>query len=220
MLERSVLSRVLPFGAYISFLFLSDVLAKFGLEAQDLRWLYSVKIAVVVWLLWVFRAEYSELSWPSKSTRTWVIAVITGAAVFFAWISLNADWMLIGTPTSYNPFGGSGVDWVLVVVRLVGAALVVPLMEELFWRSFLMRWICDQNFRMVEPAVVGVRAFAITTVFFAVEHNFWLAGIVAGMAYGLLYMGSGTLWSPIIAHAVTNGMLGVWVLYTGNWAYW
>jgi membrane protease YdiL (CAAX protease family) len=42
----------------------------------------------------------------------------------------------------------------------------------------------------------------------------------AGLAYGGLYMRSGTLWSPILAHAVTNLMLGVWVVATASWSFW
>jgi membrane protease YdiL (CAAX protease family) len=44
--------------------------------------------------------------------------------------------------------------------------------------------------------------------------------MVAGAAYTLLYMRSGTLWAPTLAHAVTNGLLGAWILATGNWTYW
>jgi CAAX prenyl protease-like protein len=55
---------------------------------------------------------------------------------------------------------------------------------------------------------------------FGIEHNLWLAGIVAGAAYGFLYVWHRTLWSPILAHALTNGLLGAWIVYTGNWTYW
>jgi CAAX prenyl protease-like protein len=60
----------------------------------------------------------------------------------------------------------------------------------------------------------------VTVILFGVEHNLWLAGMVAGVVYGLLYMRSNTLWSPILAHSVTNGLLGGWIIYTGNWGYW
>jgi CAAX prenyl protease-like protein len=53
-----------------------------------------------------------------------------------------------------------------------------------------------------------------------VEHSLWAAGILAGLAYGWLYMKTNNLWVPILAHAVTNGMLGLWVLHTGQWTFW
>jgi hypothetical protein len=106
------------------------------------------------------------------------------------------------------------------LLRLAGAALVVPLMEELFWRSFLLRWVQSQQFLDLAPVQIGLRAILISSVLFGLEHNLWLAGIVAGLAYAWLYRASGNLWPPIIAHAITNLILGVWVLSTGNWQFW
>ena len=183
--------------------------------------LYVVRITVVAGLLWMLRGAYAELSLPrGAGVLTWGVAVAAGAVVFVAWINLNAGWMEIGVSAGYNPRGDAGIDWMMVAVRLAGAILVVPLMEELFWRSFLMRWIERHDFLAVEPARAGSRAFVISAVLFAFEHNLWLAGLVAGAVYNLLYMRSGTLWSPILAHAVTNALLGLWVIYTGNWSYW
>jgi CAAX prenyl protease-like protein len=93
-------------------------------------------------------------------------------------------------------------------------------MEELFWRSFLMRWIDAPDFESVAPSQLSLKSFIITVLLFGFEHNLWLAGIVAGAAYSLLYMRHRSLWSPILAHAVTNGLLGIWVVRTGNWSYW
>lgn len=64
------------------------------------------------------------------------------------------------------------------------------------------------------------RPFYITAILFIVAHSLWFAGLLAGMIYSFLYMRSGTLWSAIIAHAVTNGMLGIWIISTGNWDFW
>jgi len=105
-------------------------------------------------------------------------------------------------------------------VRWAGAALLVPVMEELFWRSFMMRWIEHAQFESVVPARVGLKAVALSTFVFTLAHTLWLAAVVAGLAYAWLYVRTGKLWVPVIAHAVTNGLLGVWVVITGNWAYW
>lgn len=207
--------------AYVFFMLLAKLLSIYGWSAHELRLLYAVKIATVAGLLWVLRGVYVELRLPrGADAMTWGVAVAAGAAVFVAWINLNADWMEIGASAGFNPSGGAGIDWMMVVARMTGAVLVVPLMEELFWRSFLMRWIAKHDFLTVEPARAGSRAFVTSAVFFAFEHNLWLAGLLAGAVYSLLYMRSGTLWSPILAHAVTNGLLGVWVIHTGNWSYW
>jgi len=83
-----------------------------------------------------------------------------------------------------------------------------------------MRWIESSDFQRVDPSQLGLKSFVISTILFGFEHNLWLAGIVAGLAYGWLYQRHRNLWSPIVAHAVTNGLLGVWVVATESWSYW
>ncbi len=220
--DREKIARIAPFGAYVFFMLVEDALLKFGWDAHDVRLLYVLKISVVASLLWFFRSAYSELKWPSGTNfRTWSGAIVAGVAVFFAWINLTADWMVMGESVGFDPRDNDAqMDWFLVMVRLLGAALVVPLMEELFWRSFLMRWIVHPHFLSVNPAQVGFKAFCITAVLFAVAHSLWFAGLLAGIAYNLLYMRSNTLWSPIIAHAITNIILGIWIVGTGSWGFW
>jgi CAAX prenyl protease-like protein len=140
--------------------------------------------------------------------------------VLVLWVSLDAGWMIVGSSPGYDPRVDGRIDWLLVAIRIAGAALVVPVMEELFWRSFLMRWIDAADFESVEPSQLSLKSFVITVLLFGIEHNLWLAGIVAGIAYGWLYKRYRNLWSPILAHAVTNGLLGLWVLRTGSWSYW
>ena len=112
------------------------------------------------------------------------------------------------------------LDVGLVIVRLAGAALIVPVMEELFWRSFLLRWIHHPSFLSVDPKGVGLKPLLASSVLFASEHRLWFAGLLAGLAYAWLYKKTGNLWVPILAHAVTNGLLGAYVLTTGSWAFW
>lgn len=220
--DRDNFYRIAPFAAYVFFMLVEDALLAFGWDANDVRLLYVIKITVVASLLWLWRNAYSEMRWPAgENWRTWLIAIAAGIVVFVAWINLTADWMVMGESIGFDPRDGDAqMDWFLVIVRLLGAALVVPLMEELFWRSFLMRWIAHPHFLSVNPAQVGFKAFCITAVLFAVAHSLWFAGLLAGIAYNLLYMRSNTLWSPIIAHAVTNAILGVWIVLTGNWGFW
>jgi CAAX prenyl protease-like protein len=220
MLERAAWPRILPFLAYVFFIFAADMLGRLGYDAHELRWLYPVKIAAVALLLALFWKQYEELRSTGPSPKFALIAIAAGIAVFALWISLNAGWMIIGSPDGYDPRVDGRIDWPLALVRIAGAALVVPVMEELFWRSFLMRWIVASEFRSVDPSQAGLKSFVITMFLFGFEHNLWLAGMVAGAVYGWLYTRHRTLWSPIVAHAVTNGLLGLWVVSTGNWSYW
>ncbi|MBB3119597.1 CAAX prenyl protease-related protein [Pseudoduganella violacea] len=219
--RQPALVRILPFAAYMACIAIADLLDRFGLAAAELRWLYAVKIGVVLALLFACRRHYRELAWQPLGARGWLAAVASGLLVLLLWVHLDAAWMQIGTPAGFDPRGAGGqIDWPLALVRIAGAALVVPLMEELFWRSFLLRWLERADFLKVNPAHVKFKAFIVTVILFGLEHHLWFAGMVAGAAYGLVYMRSQNLWSPIIAHAVTNGGLGVWVLMTGNWSFW
>jgi CAAX prenyl protease-like protein len=220
MLKHAAWVRVLPFLVYLGFLLIADVLERIGVPAPQLRWLYPVKSLAVVATLALYWRHYTELhAW--RVSAAWTAAsVLVGLLVFILWISLSSPWMQIGTPTGFDPRTGGATDWLLVAVRIAGAALVVPVMEELFWRSFLLRWLDNPAFQAVEPARVGLRSVAIAAVLFGFEHNLWLAGIVAGLAYSLLYMRLRSLWAPILAHAVTNGVLGIWVVMTANWSFW
>ena len=224
MFDRSNLARILPFAAYMSFLAIASLLEALKFSELEMRWLYPLKIATVLAVLWYYRREYTELQGQAgrMSAPHWLLALVVGVLVFVAWINLHASWMVVGGKGKVIDWraAGTALDWGLIAVRWFGAAMVVPVMEELFWRSFIMRWIANPQFLSVDPAKVGWMAFVVTAALFATEHTLLLAGFVAGLAYNFLYCKSKNLWSPILAHAVTNGVLGGWVLVTGNWSYW
>lgn len=219
-LTRAAWARILPFGVYILFIVLGDVLERVGFSRAELRWLYPVQAGAVLALLAVYWRQYDELHRFALSLKQVLVAIVTGIVVLVLWVNLDLPWMTIGNAPGYNPTTDGRADWLLVAIRIAGAALVVPVMEELFWRSFVMRWVERADFQLVDPARIGFKAFVIPTVLFGFEHNLWLAGIVAGVAYGLLYMRHRNLWSPVLAHAVTNGLLGIWVMATASWQFW
>lgn len=187
-----------------------------------LRWLYPVQAGVVALLLAFFWRHYHELHLTLPGSGRLLACIGAGLLVFVLWINLDASWMNIGLGRGpgYDPSTHGAIDWLLVASRIAGAVLVVPVMEELFWRSFLMRWIEAADFEAVEPARVGLKGLLVSSVLFGVEHSLWLAGIVAGLAYAFLYMRYRNLWSAVLAHAVTNGLLGAWVVTTANWSFW
>lgn len=216
--------RIAPFAIYILFLALDAPLSNWVVSSGlDARWLYACRAGFAALLMACFWRSYVELVRPvNVPQRMWVTSVMTGLLVFVLWIMPYPEWATIGgAGAGFNSVRADGrIDYLWVAVRMAGAALVVPLMEELFWRAFLMRWIDRVDFLSVKPAAITLRALAISAVLFAVEHSLWLAGLMAGFAYGWLYIISRNLWMPVLAHAITNASLGVWVVHTGAWRYW
>lgn len=215
-------TRVLPFGLYMAFLAVAPLLAG-NLGGLDERWLYAVKVGLVTIALGIFWRGYGELRPMRLSPAEAAAGLAAGLVVFILWINLDLPWVSLMSEDGkgFDPRDAGGrIDWALAAVRIAGAALVVPVMEELFWRSAVMRWLDRPDFLAADPRATSLRALLASSVVFGFEHHLWFAGILAGLVYGELYRRSGNLWLPIFAHAVTNGALGLWVLWSGQWRFW
>jgi CAAX prenyl protease-like protein len=218
------IARTVPFAVFIAFVVLQSTadgwLRTMGL---DTRWLYPARSVAVAVLLLFFWRHYTELHTFSGVTgRRIAVAFAAGVGVFLLWINLDFAWATLGGSTSFDPThsDGSGFDWLLVCLRVIGLALIVPVMEELFWRSFLLRWLDRHDFLAHDPGKVSLRAMLMCAVLFASEHSLWLAGLLAGLVYILVYMRGGNLWLPILRHVTTNTALACWIMATGNWQFW
>ena len=203
-----MLVRAAPFAAFIF------LLAAFP------DWPVARGVAAAILLAASWR-RYVELHVP-LAWRDVGISLAVGFIVFVVWISLDVPWATFGGERAgYAPLAPDGaIDWTRAVPRLVILVAVVPLMEEIFWRSFLMRWIDKRDFLGLEPRRVSRIAVGLTSGLFAMEHSMWLAGLIAGLAYAGLYITTNNLRAPVVAHAVTNAILGLWILTTGSWHLW
>jgi CAAX prenyl protease-like protein len=220
--NREALLRAVPFGAFVALLALRGLLPEGSLPSFiDDGWLYALQAGVAAALLALWWHRYAELHEPPR-WRHVLPALALGAGVCWLWVALDEPWMRFGTPAAgFQPVGPDGaVLWSLIAVRWLGASLIVPVMEELFWRSFLMRWIERHDFLLLAPQQVGLRALLLSSAVFTLAHVEWLAAAAAGLAYAGLYRWTGSLWAAVIAHAATNALLGAWVVLGGHWAYW
>jgi len=185
---------------------------------------YAAKTVAVGALLVALAPRLPELSWRAPAAD-WAVAVVAGVAVLVVWVApeqLLAP-LNIGEATGFDPYGfglSPAATWAVIAVRIAGAALVVPVMEELFWRAFLMRYMVQSDFLGVPLGAYRPFAFFVVAVAFGFEHHRWLVGIVAGLAYGGLLVWRRRLLPCIVAHAVTNLGLGLYVVATHNWTFW
>ena len=228
-MHATMLPRIVPFILFMCFIGVEEVgrlLAGKGLielSEQFFLYLYPVKALSVASVLFLFRKKYREIDLRQLvSVRSLVVSVLCGIMVFVVWIRMDFSVDPTGTAHGFNPLviRDDAVRLFLIVMRLVGAVLVVPVMEELFWRSFILRSIVNQDFHKVPIGSFTWPSFLITTLLFGLEHDLFLAGIMAGIAYNLLVYYTRSIAHCILAHAITNLMLGIYVLVTQRWYFW
>ena len=209
-----MLPYIIPFAIFVGF---SLIGSQFN---NGVYFIYPIKTIAVAIALFIYRKDYVEL-YRRTPIKSILFAVLVGIIVFIIWILPEGLYPTM-SESQFNPFIFRDQSWIifLIIFRLIGAVLVVPIFEELFWRSFLIRWIINQDFKKIPIGKFSWLSFILVTVFFGLEHHRWLVGLAAGAIYnGVLYQQK-NLWSCIIAHAVTNLALGIYVLITQQWGYW
>ncbi|MGD0770151.1 MAG: CAAX prenyl protease-related protein [Tepidisphaeraceae bacterium] len=189
-------------------------------------WSYILKTVAAGWLLILFRKHYTKIKW----NYAWLGAVV-GVLGLVQWVGMEKLLLHVwpnyprASLESFDPFtkfSSPLMLWTFVTFRLLGPALVVPFMEELFWRDVLWRTIIAPNdFKLAEVGEWDPKAFIVVTIVFASVHmQMWLTALVWGLMIAVLLVRTRSLGACIIAHAVTNLLLGVYVLYTHDWAFW
>ncbi|MCO5353911.1 MAG: CAAX prenyl protease-related protein [Bryobacteraceae bacterium] len=158
-------------------------------------------------------------------------SVLVGVGVFVLWVApdlLFAGWRshwlfqnaIVGTLESTLPPEARS-DWLALSLRIARAALLVPIVEELFWRGWLMRWIINPDFEKVPLGAYAHASFWLTAALFSLEHgSYWEVGFLAGAVYNWWMVRTKSVSDLILAHAVTNACLAAFVLLTGRWEFW
>lgn len=187
--------------------------------------MYALRTVVVAALLWGLRGHYTRIRW-----NHWWLGILVGVLGIFQWIAMQL-WLqhhfafFRPSPGWFDPgkaFPNPAAFWGFVAVRLAGGALVVPFMEELFWRDYLWRFIIAPNdFKLAQVGEWDPKAFLVVSCAFAVVHgNWWLTAIVWALMVGQLLVYTKSLGACIVAHGVTNLLLGGYVLWTHDWSFW
>jgi len=208
-------ARVLPFLIFVA---LTVCQGKFG--NTSIYWFYLAKTIVGAWLIWEIRPFVSEMRWAFS----WE-ALVVGVGIFAVWVGLDSFYPHFTKNNSgWNPdeqFGaGSAMAWSFILIRIFGSTFIVPPLEEVFYRSFLYRYIANQNFLAVPFNCFLQLPFFVTAIFFGLSHNEWLAGILCGMAFQWLVLRKNRLGDAMTAHAITNFLLGVWIVWKHDWHFW
>ncbi|HLH41242.1 MAG TPA: CAAX prenyl protease-related protein [Bryobacteraceae bacterium] len=163
------------------------------------------------------------------SMRAPAASALAGVVVFVLWIAPDLlfpgyrhhlENSITGTMQSTFP-AAARLSVSLLALRTVRAVIIVPVVEELFWRAWLMRWIISPHFQKIPLGAYAPLSFWTVAVLFASEHGpYWDVGLAAGILYNWWMMRTRSLGDLIFAHAVTNACLSAYVIAAGKWEYW
>ena len=172
---------------------------------------------------------FSRRVLPTRAPH-WLASIGLGIAVCALWVAPDAlipGWRAL--PIFQNGITGrlttsippTELTPLMLALRTARAALLVPVLEELFWRGWLPRWLQDTRFERVPIGRYTPFAFWGTAVLFAAEHGpFWEVGLLCGIIYNWWLRRTRSLGDLIVVHAVTNLALSLYVIGTRNWVFW
>jgi len=221
---------LLPYVApYLAYVFIASVLADF--TSIELNYILRF-IAVASLLVWAWR-WYIPLTGPRSPVASSLIGVITGLLGTVLWILLLLPMADTVEMTPWSPAA--------FILRLLAASLLVPVFEELLMRGFIFRlayqWgearkkkidqplvtvLHDRSINRIPTGVWSWTAVVISTLVFTSGHHSseWPASIAYGLLMSALLIIRKDLLSCIVAHAVTNLSLALYILKTGKWHLW
>jgi uncharacterized protein len=220
---RKLVAFTLPMAVFLVLLALVSVLRKVGgaiwLDSPK-YWIYPAQTIFCGALVIGFWREYQF-----RAARRIVFAAVVALLVFAVWIALRELLGFAPRLVGFNPeiFSGQPATyWAMVAVRFVRLVVVVPLVEETFWRGFLLRYFVNEKFYTVPVGTFSWLSFAVVTVGFGFAHSpaDRIAALIAGALYNCIAYRTKSLASCVLAHAMTNLLLGLWIMKTRQWGFW
>ena len=193
-----MLQYLLPFLAYIlPAIFIKNIYIS-----------YIIRIALTALLLFLYRKRYI------LKLRFNFLSILIGIAIFLIWLSLPFSYI----NEKFIPVG------YMLIVKIIGFNLITPIIEELFTRDFLIRQtIAIEKKKSISKIGIGEFtpfSFIVSILFFGFSHNMWLAGILSALLLNLLLYKNKSIGDCIVAHALANIILTVYIVYTKSWFLW
>jgi uncharacterized protein len=163
--------------------------------------------------------------------RNWMGSIACGGIIFLIWVGPDLLFpnyrhsILFQNPVlGYVKSSMSEADRhniAVLALRTFRASVIVPIVEELFWRGWLMRWLVLPDFQKVALGAYTPVAFWTVAALFAAEHGpYWDVGLLAGIIFNLWMIRTRSLGDLIVSHAVANACLSAYVMAAGRWEYW
>lgn len=221
--RRQFIAYVAPFVVFVGLLALNEWLHQVDNRiwlAHAEFWLYPLQTIVCGALVIYFWREY-EFERPRRVLFGAAIAIAT----FILWISPQAFFGYPARPNGFNPefFAvNSAPYWFTIAFRFLRLVVVVPLVEEVFWRGFFLRYLIDNHFTRVAIGAFSWFSFIAVSLLFMFSHSTadWPAAFITGALYNLVAYRTRSLATCVLTHALTNLVLGLWIMQTRQWGFW
>jgi CAAX prenyl protease-like protein len=217
--ETGTLAWVGPFAVFMLWLAADKYLPLVNPTKELVR--DAVLVAAIV--------GFSRHVLPTRAPH-WLASIGLGLAVCALWVAPDAlipGWRAL--PIFQNGITGhlttsippTELTPLMLVLRTARAALLVPILEELFWRGWLPRWLQDTRFERIPIGQYTSFAFWATALLFAAEHGpYWEVGLLCGIIYNWWLRRTRSLGDLVLTHAVTNLALSLYVIFGRKWTYW
>lgn len=213
---------VAPMFAFLVLTAAEDAAVKASHDPNAYPIAYAIKIGLVALVALVCRDAWRDLK-PGPGPVAIAVALALGLIVAAAWVGLDGLYPPLpfqGKRSGYNPEDLAPASRAAYLsIRFFGLVLVVPLIEELFWRSFLVRWLINPDFLAEPIGRVTAMAAGLTSIGFALEHPEWLPALLTGAAWAGLLRWSRSITACVVSHAMANLALGLYVVWTGGKAW-
>ncbi len=219
-MKHPAIPYVLPMAVFLGILAIQSYLKPLGsLE-------FPLRVAFLTAILWIFSRQAISFRCVRPGA-----SILLGIAVCAMWV--GPDQLFPGYRSHWlfqNSLTGSlktSIDSSLIsdpfvlFFRSIRAVILVPIIEELFWRAWMMRWLIKPGFTAVPLGAYSAQAFWMVAVLFASEHGpFWEVGLLCGVIYNWWMVKTKSLGDLILTHAVTNLCLSLFTIATQQWQYW
>ncbi len=145
-------------------------------------------------------------------------AVLAGAALGAVWIAWHPSdgAPLAAAVARLSP--SARLAW--IALHLVASCLVLPLVEELAFRGFLLPWLIAPDFEAVSPRTWTLPAVVLSSLAFGALHDHLALGTLAGAAFAFARQARGRLSDAVLAHVLANTAIAVAVLGLDRWDLW
>lgn len=224
--QPPLMAYVMPFALFMGGLALAGAVRFLGEKSGELLlskpeyWVYPLQSLVCGGALVFFWKRYDF-----GKAGGWFVALAAGLLALGLWLLPQALPGIHPRTEGFDPtvFSSSPfLYWLTVVARFARLVVIVPLVEEIFWRGFLMRYLIREDFEKIPLGAYRHLSFFGVAGLFMLVHSMpdWPAAFLTGLIYNGLLVRTKSLGACVAAHAVTNLGLGIYIMTTRQWGFW